>query len=207
MPLEVFQRYLETRAEIWERLAWTRCRFLTGSRALARDLNAAVQAFVYAPWDPRIPRYMTDVRRRMERELVDPSGRKLEFKIGRGALADIDFLLQMIQIREGQTKPEFRTSGTRQLLEQLPPTSLLTAAEIDDLRSAYSFLRSLEMFARLEADANVSTVASDPARLEPLGRQLQMADPAGKTLLRTYRRATGRVRAIYKNVMGRLSSV
>jgi glutamate-ammonia-ligase adenylyltransferase len=204
MPLEVFQAYLETRAEIWERLAWTRYRFLAGSRALAQKIDAAVEAFVYAPWDPRIPRYMTAVRRRMERELGDRSGQKLEFKIGRGALADIDFLLQMIQIKEGHRRFEFRTPGTRRLLEQLSLTSLLTATEIDELRRAHDFLRSLEVFARLGADANVSAAPSDPRRLEPIGRQLQMAEPAGQNLLRTYRRTTGRVRAIYRTVIGRL---
>ncbi|RPH64738.1 MAG: hypothetical protein EHM89_00975, partial [Acidobacteria bacterium] len=76
MPLDNFLRYLSTRAEIWERLAWTRCRILAGSETLAREVDAAVQGFVYGPWDPRVPKYMTNIRRRMERELGDRSGRQ-----------------------------------------------------------------------------------------------------------------------------------
>lgn len=204
IPLDVFQRYLESRAEIWERLAWTRVRILTGSDRLAAAVEDAVRAFVYGPWDARIPRYMANVRKRMERELGDPSGNELEFKIGRGGLADIDFILQMIQIREGHTRPVFRTPGTRQLLEQRPETALLTATEMDELGGAYAFLRTLETFVRMETDTNASSVPRDPLRLEALGRCLHLAEPAGDTLLTTYRQTTDRVRAIYKAVIDRL---
>ncbi len=206
IPLDMFQRYLESRAEIWERLAWTRFRILTGANRLAIDVEGAVGAFVYGPWDSRIPRYMANVRKRMERELGDPSGHQLEFKIGRGGLADIDFILQMMQIREGHTRPAFRTSGTRQLLEQRPDTSLLTAAEVDELRGAHAFLRSLETFARMETDTNASAVPLAPLRLEVLGRRLHLGEPAGDTLLATYRQTTDHVRRIYKAVIDRLTA-
>lgn len=206
IPVRTFQRYLESRAAIWERLAWTRCRILAGSERLGRDVEDAVRAFVYGPWDPRIPQYMTDVRRRMERQLGDPSGQQLEFKIGRGGLADIDFLLQMIQIREGERQPAFRRAGTRALLEQLPETRFLTSSEVGDLREAYGFLRSLETFARLEADTNVSAVSANAVTLETLGRRLQMPQPAAQTLLDEYRRISERVRAIYETVMTRLQN-
>ena len=42
MPRQAFERYLKNRAEIWERLAWTRYRFLAGSREMAASLDAAV---------------------------------------------------------------------------------------------------------------------------------------------------------------------
>lgn len=206
IPADAFQRYLQSRAEIWERLAWTRFRVLAGSEGLAAEVEEAVRAFVYAPWDARIPRYMTNVRKRMERELGDPSGTQLEFKIGRGGLADIDFVVQMIQIREGHTRPIFRTPGTRQLLEQLPDTSLLTSVELQDLRGAYGLLRTLEMFVRMETDTNASSASIDPLKLDVLGRRLHMSDPAGENLLNTYRHTTERVRGIYKAVIDRLSA-
>ena len=206
IPIEMFRRYLESRAEIWERLAWTRVRILAGSDRLGREVDEVVRVFVYGPWDARIPDYMTKVRGRMERELADPSGHQIEFKIGRGGLADIDFLLQMIQIREGHTRPEFRIPGTRQLLEQFPDTSFLTHAELEELRTAYRFLRSLETFVRMETDTNANAVSSNPARLDVLGRRLQMEEPAGATLLSTYHRTTERVREIYEAGIDRLSA-
>ncbi|MBI4521283.1 MAG: hypothetical protein HY701_10625 [Gemmatimonadetes bacterium] len=204
MPLSVFRQYLETRAEIWERLAWTRARFLTGSPRLGDEVSAAVGAFVYGPWNARIPAYMTGVRDRMERELTQPGGQTLELKVGRGGLADIDFLFQMVQIREGRTRPEFRVAGSRQLLDDLPDSRFVREQEAEDLRRAHSFLRRLEIFARMDADTHVNAVPVDPERLEPLGKRMHMDAPAGQELLETYRRITERVRAIYENVLRRL---
>jgi glutamate-ammonia-ligase adenylyltransferase len=204
IPLTQFRRYLETRAEIWERLAWTRARFVAGSRSLADEIEEAVTAFVYGPWDSAIPQYMGNVRARMERELSAPAGRALDFKVGRGGLADIDFLLQMIQIREGHRRPEFRTIGTRALIEALPDTALLAADEAAELGRAHGWLRLVEALARLDADAAVNAIARDPARLTAIGRHLRLGPSPAEALVETFERTTAGVRAIYERVLARL---
>ena len=204
IPILMFERYLETRAEIWERLAWTRCRPLAAPAALANRIQSIVGNFVYGPWDAAISGYMKDVRTRMEREIAHEDGRRLHFKAGKGGLADIDFALQMIQIREGHQRLEFRVPGTRRLLAALPPTSFLPPAEADRLRQAHTFLRSLEMVARMDTDTNVNWIAADPADIQPLGVRMGFSDPAGEKLLDLYRALTGDVRRIYLSVMERL---
>ena len=204
MPLVAFERYLRERAEIWERLAWTRFRAIAGSPTLAKKVEEAVQAFVYGPWEPRIPAVMSDIRRRMERELAQPGGAHLELKIGRGGLADVDFAVQMIQIREGATRAEVRVPGTREALARLAGTSWLEPQELRDLEAGYGFLRRLELFARLDVDAGVSAIPADPERLEVLGRRLELPAPAGESLSDSFARTTERVRAIYDAVLARL---
>ncbi len=205
LPLVAFERYLRQRAEIWERLAWTRCRAIAGSAALAERVEEAVWAFVYGRWDPKIPAVMRDIRRRMERELAQPGGPHLEFKIGRGGLADIDFAAQMIQLREGSTRPDLRARGTREALPLLEgASSWLEPGELRDLEAGYLFLRRLELFARLDVDAAVSAVPAQPERLEALGHRLGLPAPAGESLSESFARTTERVRAIYDAVLQRL---
>ena len=206
IPILMFERYLETRAEIWERLAWTRCRPLAAPAALANRIESIVGSFVYGPWDAAIPGYMKDVRTRMEREIAHEDGRRLHFKAGKGGLADIDFALQMIQIREGRQHPEFRVPGTRRLLAALPPTAFLPSAEGEQLHQAHTFLRSLEMVARMDTDTNVNWIAADPGEIEPLGVRMGFSRPAGETLLDHYRAVTADVRRIFTSVMKRLGS-
>jgi glutamate-ammonia-ligase adenylyltransferase len=205
IPVEMFRRYLAGRAEIWERLAWTRCRPLAAPAAIAARIQTFVNDFVYAPWDASIPGYMKDVRARMEREIAQESERRLHFKAGKGGLADIDFALQLIQIREGHRRFEFRVAGTRRLLASLPPTPFLTSVEAGRFREAHVFLRSLEMMARMDADANVSWIAADAAVLTPLGVRMGFPDPAGERLLERYRETTAGVRQIYLAVLDRLT--
>ncbi len=117
MPLVAFERYLRERAEIWERLAWTR--FRRDRRLDRRSPTRSRRRCTRSSTDRgtrRFPTVMSDIRRRMERELAQPGGAHLELKIGRGGLADVDFAVQMIQIREGSTRAELRVRGTREAL-------------------------------------------------------------------------------------------
>jgi glutamate-ammonia-ligase adenylyltransferase len=203
MPVSMFQRYLDTRAEIWERLAWTRCRPLAAPDEMAGRIQDLVTGFVYGPWNSKIPVTMRDVRARMERELAHEDGGRFDFKVG---LADIDFMLQMIQIREGFQRPEFRIPGTRRLLLSLPDTEYLMPAEADRLRGAHRFLRSLELMARMDTDTNLSWIRNDAATVAPLAVRMGFARPsAGETLLEAYRETTVGVRELYLRVLDRIS--
>ena len=203
-PWAAFRRYLDTRAEAWERLAWTRCRLLVGSPRLTEKIQAAVTGFVYGPWDPHMPRLMHDIRLRMERALAHEGEKRIDFKVGRGGLADIDFLLQLVQIHEGGRRPEFRVPGTRVLLAQLPPTVYVSHDEAQQLRQAHHFLRQLEILARMQSDSGVGWLMRDPAVLDPLGRRLGLGERPGERLLGSYHAVTERVRSIYTAVLARL---
>ena len=205
-PLGAFERYLAERAEIWERMAWTRCRFVGGDAALAGQVQAAVGRFVYGPWSSEIPGYARHVRGRMERELTDEAaGGQLDLKRGRGGLADIDFLLQVLQLREGPAREGFRVPGTRRLLSALPATEVLPAGEAAALREAYAFLRELETVLRIHTDSDASAISTDPAALEPVARQLGTPMSGGELLAR-YRETTSEVRAIYETGLDRLAA-
>ena len=111
-PVEKFAEYLVERAEPWERLAWTRYRVVTGSPALSEEMGRLVTRFVYGDPDPALPTYARHIRSRMETELgKEQDGTRLNLKVGRGGLADIDFLLQLLQIHHGSDRPEWRVAG------------------------------------------------------------------------------------------------
>jgi len=206
IPLSAFLRYLSERAEPWERLAYTRARVLAGSSGLSRQILTAVEEFVYGPWDPRLPKYMDHIRGRMERELAREPASKLDIKVGKGGLADIDFLLQLVQIREGRTRRGFRVPGSRRVLAVLPSTPYLNVQECEQLRNAHRFLRTIETLVRMDADSSVSVMPADAASLTPFGKRMGLSDPAGERLLARTREVSERVRAIYTRVMGRLDT-
>ena len=204
IPFPAFQRYLRERAETWERMAWTRCRHVGGDATLAAQVRETVDAFVYGPWADDIPGYARHVRSRIERELArEAAGDHLDLKRGRGGLADIDFLLQVLQLREGPARNGFRVAGTRWLLETLPETDFLRPVEADTLRDAYWFLRELETVLRIHTDTGGGAISTDPNAAEPLARRLR--EPmSGAELLARYREVTGQVRTIYEAAMDRL---
>ena len=202
-PFDALARYFAERAEPWERLAWTRAQVLVGSRDLSVRLRTLVETFVYGPWKPEIPPYMHHLRMRMERELARDAS-KLDFKVGPGGLVDIDFILQLVQIREGRDQPAFRVPGTRRLLAALPQTPFLHPDEARRLREAYRFLRTLETLVRLDADSSISWISAEPVVMNPVGTRMGFGAAPGGRLLAQYREVTERVRAIYTAVLERL---
>ena len=207
IPVVAFRRYLETRAEIWERMALTRCRFVAGAPDLVDEAQDAIRTFVYGPWDPNIPAYARHLRTRMERELArEATGRRLDLKVGQGGLADIDFLLQLVQLREGAQRKEFRAVGTRVLLETLPETAYLSNDQIERLRAAYEFLRTLETVIRIESNSGIGWISTDPADLQPLSRHLGIVPATGEAVLGRYREVTAEIRSIYEAGMTKLNT-
>ena len=205
VPIVAFRRYLETRAETWERMAWTRCRFVAGAPDLIQAVAVDVRNFVYGSWDTGIPAYAQHLRMRMERELGrESTGDRFDLKVGKGGLADIDFLLQVIQLREGGTREEFRIAGTRQLLAQLPDTPYLTGDQVDRIRVAYEFLRTLETVLRIESDSGIGWISTTPKKVEALSKHLGLVPATGEALLERYRDVTSQVRAIFGEGMQRL---
>ena len=205
VPIVAFRRYLDRRAETWERMAWTRYRQVTGTPGLADEVSQIVQDFVYGPWNANMVEYARHLRSRMERELSQEStGARLDLKLGRGGLVDIDFLLQLLQIREGSTRDDFRVAGTRQLLEALPETQYLDSAQADRLRRAYAFLRKLETVVRIESDSGRSWLSTDTADLEAIAHRVGVVPATGEEMLRHYRETTNEVRAIFEQGLAAL---
>ena len=205
VPVSAFSRYLETRAEIWERMAWTRGRFVAGSRSVETDVSKAVERFVYRSWNTDIPAYARHIRKRMEHEVAKEfSGKRLDLKVGMGGLADIDFLLQLVQMREGATHVEFRVAGTRQLLIDLPPNNVVNGDDATRLRVCYEFLRTLETVLRIQSDSSRGWMSTDPLELEPVAARVGVEPATGEALLRRYHEVTREVRDIFERGMKRL---
>ena len=199
IPLVSFCRYLETRAKIWERMAWTRCRYVAGSRALDAKAWHAIDDFVYGPWTDDIPAYARHVRGRMERELGrEASGDRRNLKVGLGGLVDIDFLLQLVQMREGRTDRAFRVAGTQALLSHLPPNGHVSPESAERLRVCYGFLRTLETVLRIESDTAQGWIPTDPTALESIAARVGVEPATAEAVLHYYNEVTSEVRQIFE---------
>ena len=205
--MSAFSHYLETPAEICERMAWTRGRFVAGSRAVETDVSKAVERFVYGSWNTDIPAYARHIRSRMEHELAkELFGHRLDLKAGMGGLADIDFLLQLVQMREGATRAEFRVAGTRQLLIDLPPNDVVGRDDAKRLRICCEFLRTLETVLRIQSDSSRGWMSTDPTELEPFATRVGVEPATGEALLLRYHEVTREVRDIFERGMKRLEA-
>jgi glutamate-ammonia-ligase adenylyltransferase len=198
--LASFVEYHAREADLWERQALIRARVVYADATLAARIDDALAARIWtsslgAEGAAEIAR----LRSRVENELSGEGDGRLNIKTGRGGIVDIEFLVQMLQLRFGSTHPSVRTRATAEAIEALREAGALDADDADALLRHYRFLRRLEARLRLERDRAVEELGTDAASVAPLAVRLGYdGDAPGERLLADYHRTREEVRAIYE---------
>jgi glutamate-ammonia-ligase adenylyltransferase len=139
-PLDAVRDYYRAGGEAgsFERQALIKLRWVAGDYGLGRTVVDHRDSFVWSetPWDRENALHL---RERQARELV-PAGR-FSVKYSRGALVEVEYSAQYLQIQHGQARPELRTPSTLEALDRLCWAGLLGEAEHQSLRLAYVFWR------------------------------------------------------------------
>jgi glutamate-ammonia-ligase adenylyltransferase len=142
VPLDSFQRYFAAAGPSWdyERQALVKLRPIAGDAEFGRELVALRDALIYTdkPFDVATMRGM---RERQLRHLVTPG--TINAKFSPGGLVDIEYLVQGLQISYGHAYPALRVTNTREALQALSETDLISNADCEALSEAYNFLRRL----------------------------------------------------------------
>lgn len=202
--LERFLEYHREEAELWERQALIRARVLYGEGDAVEAIESAMEDRVWGRGlDPREVDEIAGLRRRVETELSGEDDGRLNIKTGRGGIVDIEFLVQMLQLRHGHEHPEVRARATIEALAALGSVGALEASVAGELADHYRFLRRLEARLRLERDRPVEQLGNDAEAVAPLARRLgYTGERTGEELLEDYRERRERVRGIFEGAFG-----
>jgi glutamate-ammonia-ligase adenylyltransferase len=139
---EMLENYLITQGREWERYAWIKGRVLTGERG--NELMELVRPFVFRRHlDYSAFASMRDLHRqiRMEVERRDIAD---NIKLGPGGIREIEFIVQLFQLIRGGRDAPLRSQPTLAVLPLLAERRLLSEEAVNELTSAYVFLRNLE---------------------------------------------------------------
>jgi glutamate-ammonia-ligase adenylyltransferase len=168
-PLSEFRRYHEEGgAQLWERQSLTRARVVYGDADFGRQVMEVVERAVYqAPWRPEWADEIRGMRERLE-----ASRSERDLKRGFGGIADVEFLVQLFQLKYGRQQPALRTGNTWQALDALKATGLLSEAEHAVLRKGYDFLRLVEGRLRIVHNRSLDELPEALEDLEKLARRL-----------------------------------
>jgi len=185
---EAFARYHEESAQLWERQALLKCRFLAGDRDFGKRMEQEIARFIFGrPLPSSAPEEIHRLRTRLEREVGQERSDRLDLKVGRGGIVDVEFAVQYLQLRHGPDHPSVRARATLKALYELHRAAILPEEEYRTLDEGYRFLRSLEVGLRLSQDASIEQF--DPAVFDPETRK-------------RYREVTERIREIYLRILG-----
>ncbi|MBC9726059.1 bifunctional [glutamine synthetase] adenylyltransferase/[glutamine synthetase]-adenylyl-L-tyrosine phosphorylase [Streptomyces sp. TRM68367] len=197
--LKSYAAYYRRWSLVWESHALLRAEPVAGDEDLCRRFVELIDPLRY-PAQGLPEESVREIRRlkaRMETERL-PRGAdpKLHTKLGPGGLSDVEWTVQLLQLRHGGAEPGLRTTRTRQALAAASAAGLLTeedAAILDEAWVLATRVRGAVMLVRGRAG---DTFPSDGRELAAVGRCLGYGPGHVGDMLDAYRRTARRARGV-----------
>ncbi len=171
--MPAFRKYHSDSAKVWERQILTRARVVTGNELLGREFVKIRDELIYSrPAGDREVREIWKMRLRIEKEKGNVNPPQRAFKAGAGGLIDIEFMTQIMQLKEGATCERLRRPHTGTLLQTLIDLNLIGGNAGRLLLDNYNFLRKIERYLRREKNDAVSAIGAGREPLRSLAKWL-----------------------------------
>jgi glutamate-ammonia-ligase adenylyltransferase len=201
--LKSYEAYYRRWSLVWESQALLRAEPVAGDEDLGRRFIELIDPLRF-PAEGLGEDAVREIRRlkaRMESERLprgaDPT---LHTKLGRGGLSDVEWTVQLLQLRHGWAEPGLRTTRTREALAAACAAELISgeyAAILDDAWVLATRVRNAVMLVRGRAG---DTFPSDGRELAAVGRYLGFGPGHVGDMLDHYRRTTRRARAVVEEL-------
>jgi [glutamine synthetase] adenylyltransferase / [glutamine synthetase]-adenylyl-L-tyrosine phosphorylase len=150
--------------QVWELQALCKARPIWGSpRAQAAAMQSIRSVLGSLLWTPQLARQFGDYRLQLQ-EGASPRN----LKRGPGGTMDIEFLVQVLQLKYASEQPEVLTPGTLQALARLQQYNCLSAELAQELSQHYRLLRRFESGIRLMNMSARHELPTDEALLQRL---------------------------------------
>ncbi len=160
-----YREYFQKEARTWERLAWTRARFIAGDQRLREKMEEEIENLLFGkPWGEKERREVYEMRLKLQEQAKRGRG-VVDLKFREGGIVDGEFLVQYLLIKD-RIRERSMIEGFRRLATRYP---LLRSAY-----SAFMFLRLGETHLRLVKERGSSVI--QPGDLPKLARSLNMEE-------------------------------
>ena len=202
-----YERYYETRGEVWERQMLVKARSIAGDPGLGETFIDVLRPFVFPATMTQSPR--EEIRRIKNRILNHLAAKSASsgaprseknLKLKRGGLRDIEFIIQCLQMVVGGADRLVRSPSSLKAIRQLASQRVLTPEESTALTEAYRFYRRVEHRLQMTAGHATFSLPDDPAARNVLARQMNL--PGEPELLTELARHQNAVTTIYDDVLG-----
>ncbi|MFD7708001.1 bifunctional [glutamine synthetase] adenylyltransferase/[glutamine synthetase]-adenylyl-L-tyrosine phosphorylase [Streptomyces sp. NPDC059786] len=209
--LKSYEAYYRRWSLVWESQALLRAEPVAGDEDLGRRFTELIDPLRY-PAEGLGEDAVREIRRlkaRMESERM-PRGadRTLHTKLGRGGLSDVEWTVQLLQLRHGWAEPGLRTTRTRAALAAACAAELISAEDAAILDEAWVLATRVRNAVMLVRGRAGDTFPSDGRELAAVGRYLgygpgpaeEEQAPHTGDMLDDYRRTTRRARAVVETL-------
>jgi len=173
-----------------------------GSAELKTGFDELVDKYRYPAELPQ--QAVIEIRRikaRVENERL-PQGAdpKRHLKLGRGSLSDIEWLVQLLQLKFGNAHPEIRTPKTLEALSACVQAGLIEAHDARVLEEAWLLSSRIRSASMLWSNKRSDVLPIDRKQLEGMARILEYPRGSASKLEEDYLAFTRRARMVFERV-------
>ncbi|MFE1412657.1 bifunctional [glutamine synthetase] adenylyltransferase/[glutamine synthetase]-adenylyl-L-tyrosine phosphorylase [Streptomyces sp. NPDC058746] len=197
--LSSYAAYYRRWSLTWESQALLRAEPVAGDADLGARFIDLIDPLRY-PMEGLGEDAVREIRRlkaRMESERLprgaDPT---LHTKLGRGGLSDVEWTVQLLQMRHAWSERGLRTTRTRRALAAAHAAGLIPTEEAQILDEAWVLATRVRNAVMLVRGRAGDTFPSEARELSAVGRYLGYAEGTVGEMLDDYRRITRRARAV-----------
>lgn len=144
LSFAAFEHYLQQHGRDWERYAYVKARPITAIEEYQSLYDEVVRPFVYRRYlDFGVFESLRDMKAMIARE-VERRELKDNVKLGPGGIREVEFIVQAFQLIRGGTDRRLQSRSLLEVLPLLVGQRLLQGQAVEELLSAYRFLRVVE---------------------------------------------------------------
>jgi len=186
------EEYYTAVARPWERFALLKSRPSAGDlRKTGIEFVKLAKAFVYRKYiDLTLIEEVLRLKELIKQKVLKKRD-KIDLKLGKGGIREIEFIVQAFQLIYGGKHREIRSMHTLIALKKLHRWGYLTDREYSELRQAYLFLRRAEHMLQITNFRQTQTFHPESEEAEELARKMGFS--SREEFLRELRRHMERV--------------
>ncbi|MEY4320114.1 MAG: hypothetical protein RLZZ471_55 [Actinomycetota bacterium] len=200
--VDSYLAYYERWSDTWEAQALLRARIIAGSEHLRTAFLEIIDKYRY----PKVLQQsaITEIRRikaRVESERL-PQGAdpKRHLKLGRGSLSDVEWLVQLYQLKFGAEHPAIRTPRTIDALNAMVAEKIIEEHDARVLIEAWVLASRVRSASVLWANKRTDVLPTDRRQLEGLARILEYPPHSATQLEEDYLSFTRRARMVFERL-------
>ena len=177
VELDYLRAYFASRASLWEVQSLVKASVVAGDATFGAEVGGFMRSLVSGArlgegWVGEI----LAMREKMAVERLSKGTDGPDLKVGPGGLVDLEFAVQMLQLRYGGDDKGFLVPNTFDAVRVLHERGYLSSAEWRQVMESTIAMRTMETLIRLNMAAPGSALPKDPALLEALARAMQKRD-------------------------------
>jgi len=200
--LDSYAAYYKRWANTWESQALLRARPIAGSPELIDRFLELINQYRYPETlDNKAVLEIRRIKARMETERL-PQGAdpKRHVKLGRGSLSDVEWLVQLLQLKFGSKHTAIRTPKTLDALDACVAEGLIAKHDATVLREAWLLASRVRSAAVLWANKRSDVLTTERRQLEGMARILEYPRGSASALEQDYLAFTRRARSVFERI-------